>query len=249
MGGARRGQRTTPVVMFSIHETLQRRTMPAMAIHIHIRSARRTRVSAAVLLLSALFTLAPEGAAGQGRVRPRTAIADSLSYRIATFSPSNGPPGTPVVVSWQYLPARTPMRIGVGAQRIGFEALKEILSDDSGEFADVTIKIPEWARSNRPVHLIMFDFYFNPLAISSAFHVTDGNGMLVRAGRLQEARGSCAELLSNENQLYWLTGDTGAFQPGDRVVVQAKLADPAACGRGERDVVLQVAGVRRAIGS
>lgn len=248
MGGARRGQRTAPVVMFSALETLQRRTMPAMATHIHIRSARRMRVSAALLLLSALFTLAPEGAAGQGRVRPRTAIADSLAYRIATFSPSNGPPGTTVAVSWQYLPALTPMRIGVGAQRVGFETLKDVLSDKDGEFAD-TIKIPEWAGTNRPVHLIVFDFYFRPLAISSAFHVTDGNGMLVRTGRLQEAGGSCAELLSNENQLYWLTGDTGAFQPGDRVVVQAKLADPAACGRGERDVVLQVAGVRRAIGS
>ena len=212
-----------------------------MAIHIHVRSARRTRVSAALLLLSALFTLAPEGAAGQERVRPRTAIADSLAYRIATFSPSNGPPGTTVAVRWQYLPAITPMRVG-------FEVLKEVLSDEDGEFAD-TIKIPEWAGTNRPVLLIVFDFYFNPLAISSAFQVTDGNGILVRTGRLQEARGSCAELLSDENQLYWLTGDTGAFQPGDRVVVQAKLADPAACGRGERDVVLQVAGVRRAIGS
>jgi hypothetical protein len=99
--------------------------------------------------------------------------------------------------------------------------------------------------------LIVFDFYFNPLAISSAFQVTDANGMLVRTGRLQAATngGTCVELLTTENDHYWLTGDTGVFQPGDRVVVESKVGSPAACGRGERDVVLQVVGIRRGIGT
>jgi hypothetical protein len=97
--------------------------------------------------------------------------------------------------------------------------------------------------------LIVFDFYFNPLAISSAFQVTDANGVLVRTGRLQPPTGSCVELLTTENDHYWLTGDTGVFKPGDRVVVESKVGNPAACGRGERDVVLQVVGIRRGIGT
>jgi hypothetical protein len=140
------------------------------------------------------------------------------------------------------------MRIGVGAQRVGFEVLKEVLSDDKGVFAD-TIKIPDWSTNNRPVMLIVFDFYFNPLAISSAFQVTDADGMMVRTGRLQQPTGRCAELLSTENDKYWLTGDIGEFRPGDRVVVQTRLGKPTDCGRGERDVVLNVVGIRRGIGS
>ena len=211
-------------------------------------SAPRSRLPRPPLALVAVLAVMASELAGQERIRPRTSLADSLAYRIATFSPSSGPPGTTVNVRWERLPAITPMRIGVGAQRVGFEVLKEVLSDRRGEFTE-TITIPEWAGTTRPVVLIVFDFYFNPLAISSQFQVTDAAGNLVRTGRLQESTGRCAELVSDENQRYWLTGDIGSFQPGDRVVVQAKLATPLDCGLGERDVVLRATGVRRAIGS
>ena len=201
-----------------------------------------------LLFLAAVLAVTASDLAGQERVRPRTSLADSFSYRIATFMPSSGPPGTTVDVHWELLPAITPMRIGVGAQRVGFEVLKEVLSDRRGEFTE-TITIPEWADITRPVAFIVFDFYFNALAISSQFQVTAAAGNLMRAGRLQESTGPCAELLTDENQHYWLTGDIGSFQPGDQVVVQARLAAPSDCGLGERDVALRVTGVRRAIGS
>jgi hypothetical protein len=220
-----------------------------------VTSSSPARVVRALALFAILLSLSVSGLEAQlpspgERVRTRPSIADEFAYRIATFSPASGPPGTTVAVKWEYLPAITPMRIGVGAQRVGFEVLKEVLSDDKGVFAD-TIKIPEWASVNRPVMLIVFDFYFNPLAISSAFQVTDANGLLVRTGRLQESTGgsSCVELLTTENDHYWLTGDTGAFVPGDRVVVQSRVGSPTACGRGERDVVLQVVSIRRGIGT
>jgi hypothetical protein len=219
-----------------------------MAIHLALSSPARALRPLAPLALVLMLGFWADGLAAQERVRTRPSIADEFSYRIATFSPSSGPPGTTVAVKWEYLPAITPMRIGVGAQRVGFEVLKEVLSNDKGEFAD-TIKIPEWASTNRPVMLIVFDFYFNPLAISSAFQVTDANGQLVRTGRLQERTGTCAELLSTENDHYWLVGDIGEFRPGDRVVVESRLASPAECGRGERDVVLRVVRIRRGIGT
>src|SRR5688572_14670042 len=217
----------------------------------YVTSSSPARVVRALALFAVVLGIAATdlGAQQPGeRVRTRPSIADEFAYRIATFSPASGPPGTTVAVKWEYLPAITPMRIGVGAQRVGFEVLNEVLSDDKGVFAD-TIRIPEWASINRPVMLIVFDFYFNPLAISSAFQVTDVNGMLQRTGRLQEQTGRCAELLSTENDHYWLTGDIGEFRPGDRVVVQSKLGTPADCGVGERDVVLQVVGIRRGIGT
>ena len=216
--------------------------------HSQASSARLLRALVLFALLLGLTATRLEAQLPSPGERVRPSLAEDYSYRIATFSPSSGPPGTLVSVKWEFLPAITPMRIGVGAQRVGFEVLKEVLSDDKGVFSD-TIKIPEWASTNRPVMLIVFDFYFNPLAISSAFQVTDANGVLVRTGRLQPKTGQCAELLSTENDHYWLTGDIGAFQPGDRVVVESKVGNPAACGRGERDVVLQVTSIRRGIGT
>ena len=207
------------------------------------------RILGSLLLLLAGSALLPETVSGQEpeRVRPRTSLADSFAYRTATFEPSSGPPGTKVAVRWEFLPAITPMRLGVGAQRVGFEVLTEVLSDEKGQFAD-TIRIPEWADTSRPVMLVVFDFYFNPLAISSAFQVTDANGMVSRTGRLQEQTGRCAELLTTDGDRYYLKGDASAYAPGDRVVVSARLAKPSDCGRGERDVALEVVGIRRAIG-
>ena len=102
------------------------------------------------------------------------------------------------------------MRLGVGAQRVGFEVLSEVLSDERGEFTD-TITIPEWAQTDRPVMLVVFDFYFNPLAISSGFQVTDANGVILRTGELKEPSGKCAVLEGEGGAIYYLTGNSGDF--------------------------------------
>jgi hypothetical protein len=184
-----------------------------------------TRFSARLLGALALALLAlrlalPTEAAGQSernRVNTR-AVQDSFAYRIATFTPSSGPPGTLVAVRWQYLPAITPVRLGVGAQRVGFEVLKEILTSRTGEFYD-TIKVPDWAESNRPHMLVVLDFYFRPLAISSAFQVTTPEGTLSREGRLMEGAGSCAVMQAEGSEFYYLSGDMKGLKTGDRARV------------------------------
>ena len=205
-----------------------------------------------VLLLSvvALRLSLPADLAGQSernRVNTR-AVQDSFAYRIATFSPASGPPGTLVSVRWQYLPAITPVRLGVGAQRVGFEVLREILTSNEGEFTD-TIRVPEWAESNRPHMLVVLDFYFRPLAVSSAFQVTAADGSLSREGRLMDGAGNCAVMQAEGGEFYYLSGDMKGLKAGDRAIVTGKLGERSLCNAGEREVTIRVTEVRRPFGS
>jgi hypothetical protein len=198
----------------------------------------------------ALGLALPSGLAGQNdrnRVNTR-AVADSFAYRIATFSPSSGPPGTLVAVRWQYLPAITPVRLGVGAQRVGFEVLREILTDAQGEFSD-TIRVPTWAEANRPHMLVVLDFYFRPLAVSSAFQVTNPDGTLSRDGRLMEAAGKCAVLQAEGGEFYYLSGDMKDLKPGDRAIVDGTLGERSLCDAGDREVTIKVSRVRKPFGT
>ena len=199
------------------------------------------------VLLLAISLAYPATAFGQNRrsINPQ-ALADSFAYRSATFTPTSGPPGTVVTVRWQSLPALTPVRLGLGALHVGFESLKDILTDQSGEFTD-TIVIPEWARSNRAHSLLVQDIYFRPLALSTNFLVTDPDGTLSREGRMIEGTDGCAALVGEEGERYNLIGDVQGLEVGARVIARGTLAEPTACGEG-KDVTILITNIRRGIG-
>ncbi|MSR35640.1 MAG: hypothetical protein EXR95_03200 [Gemmatimonadetes bacterium] len=214
------------------------------------RSTGRLLGALAVSLLALRLALPGDlGAQDNPRERVNTrAVADSFAYRIATFTPASGPPGTLVMVRWQYLPAITPIRLGVGAQRVGFEVLREILTTEQGEFND-TIRVPAWAESNRPHMLVVLDFYFRPLAVSSAFQVLGPDGMLSREGKLMEGDGKCAVMQAEGGEFYYLAGDMKGLKAGDRAIVKGTLGDRALCNGGEREVTIKVNEVRRPFGT
>lgn len=211
-----------------------------------LRSRSRILGSFPVLLLA--FGLGcPVKAFGQGRTNvPTRATADSLAYRIATFTPTSGPAGTVVMVRWQSLPAITPVRLGLGALHVGFESMKEVLTDRFGELRD-TIVIPEWAKSNRPHALLVQDLYFHTLAVSSDFLVTDPDGTLSREGRIAVGSDRCAALSGAEGEIYNLIGDTQGIELGARAIVRGTLADASLCGGGE-DVTIRITNIRRGFG-
>ena len=213
----------------------------------HVVRTRLLRSLPVLPLVMGLTLLSAGAAQGQARIDPNE-VAARFGYRVATFSPTSGPPGTEVSVQWEYLPAVTPMRLGVGALRVGFEVLKDILSDSIGEFSE-TIRIPDWSESSRPLMLIVFDFYFRPLAISSGFQVTQTDGTLSREGRVAESSARCTVLRGEGGASYFLIGKTVELQPNDRVTVIGTLADPTACGGGEEAVTIRVSQVRRGRGT
>ena len=193
----------------------------------------RFTASVAVASLALSMTALVHPLAAQiGGTRVQAPGADRITRRLQTISPRSGPPGTMVTVASGLMPHITPVRVGMGATRIGFEALAELLTSTTGEFS-VNVTVPEWARWDRNHRFILFDFYFNPIAASDAFFVTDANGRLRREGRIDAAGPRCVQVRDVDGELFALLGEAATlsrFRQGDRVVVTGTLVETTECG-------------------
>jgi hypothetical protein len=148
------------------------------------------------------------------------------------MEPSSGSAGATITVSTDQntMPYITPVRLGVGALRVGFETVAEFETSLQGNFS-VPAKLPDWVTTDRSIRFVLFDFYFNPIAMSDAFYVTDANGQLQRQGQVSAgSKEGCLMLSDRDGDLYVLTGATTDLKLGDNVYVQAKIATPGPCG-------------------
>ena len=166
----------------------------------------------------------------RGRVVPETAL-DSVGRRIEFVSPRSGPPGTVVTLRTANMPGATPVRIGVGAIRFGFEEVAQAMTSNRGEL-ELTVEVPAWARHDLAHFFIVFDFYFVPIALSHAFHVTDQDGIIQREGRITDEGVECLALRGDDGVLYTLAGDVSELRTGDTVVVNGTLAETSFCMQG-----------------
>ncbi len=175
--------------------------------------------------------------------RGRVAVADSalgsIARRIESMSPGSGPPGTVVTLRSTNMPAITPVRIGVGALRFGFEEVAQVMTSDRGVLS-ITVEVPEWAQRDLIHRFIVFDFYFNPIALSDIFHVTDANGMVQRRGQLTDEGVECPVLRGDDGVLYTLTGSLAEFKAGDEVVVEGTLPEASICMQGTTIQVVRI---------
>lgn len=175
--------------------------------------------------------------------RPRQALReaqlDSIMRRVEVMVPKSGAPGTTVTLRSGGMPALTPLRIGVGAVRFGFEEVGQVLTDLKGEFS-LAVTVPSWARRDLTHRFIVFDFYFRPIALSDVFYVTGPNGTLVREGEVMTG-GRCPVLRGDDGVLYTLAGDVQEFEAGGRVVVEGKIAEASACTQGTAIEVIRIA--------
>jgi hypothetical protein len=156
--------------------------------------------------------------------------------------PLSGAPGTMVLLRTGGMPHLTPLRIGVGAVRFGFEEVGQVLSNERGEFS-LEVAVPAWARRDLIHRFIVFDFYFVPIALSPVFHVTDAEGLVARAGELSRDRSGCAALRTDDGLSYGLAGDLSAFRTGSRVLVEGRIRGSPACAQG---ITLEAVRVRPA---
>ena len=198
----------------------------------------RRRLSAPAACLSFLLVLPTLG------VQPldgqqRGAVPDGvhgMQSRPVALSPGSGPPGTPVTIRGSFLPAITPVQVALGGTQSGFEALKLVLTTRGGELEEVA-EIPDWARHDRAHRFIIFDAYFNPLATSGLFHVTDAEGMIQRQGVIEEVSANCVLFMGDDQERYGLVGAGAGLSAGDTVVVEGRFAESRSCGNG---LVVQV---------
>jgi hypothetical protein len=204
------------------------------------RSSRRL-LAAARSSWAALFLalLAAPQVTAQAAGRVEVSRAETINRRLQAISPRFGPPGTQVTVASGLMPAITPVRVGIGATRIGFETLAELLTTPQGEFS-VPVVVPQWATTDRSHRFILFDFYFNPIAMSDAFFVTDANGVFRRTGRVLREGVPCVSLRDVDGETYVLVGDTAGLAEGARVTVEGKLAESSGCGVGDAIGILRV---------
>jgi hypothetical protein len=175
--------------------------------------------------------------------RGRVAVPDSTLHAVArgveSMAPRSGPPGTTVTLRSTNMPAITPVRIGVGALRFGFEEVAQVMTTNRGVLS-TTVVVPEWAQRDLIHRFIVFDFYFNPIALSDIFHVTDADGMVERRGRLTDEGVECPALRGDDGVLYTLTGDLSAFKAGDEVLVEGSLPEMSICQQGTTIQVVRI---------
>jgi hypothetical protein len=192
----------------------------------HARRTLRSTVPATLLTLLAVGV--PEEGAAQDPDPPL--IGDMIQRRIESVEPRSGPPGTTVHVSSVEMPMITPMWIGIGASRIGFEAFQQLMTDMDGTFG-MSVEIPPWAQWDRVHNFLAFDLYFRPIALSAPFHVTNEEGMVRRTGRILDAPAGCLGLEDDDGVRYALRGVApGDFNPGDQVTVEGSIVLEATCG-------------------
>ncbi len=193
--------------------------------------ARSTLFLAAALTL---LTATPPGAAAQRKF----ATVDSLRH-IQSVEPRTGPPGTVVKVYTENLPLQARIHVGVGAMRAGFEALAEGTQEMWGEVS-ATVRIPDYATWERPLVFIVFNGIFTPIGISDPFHVTNGEGLVQRRGRITDEGLGCVTLRDGDQYMYALTGELGDLTPGDEVVVEGTVTVDGPCEGADQIAVVNL---------
>ena len=150
--------------------------------------------------------------------------------RSVSASARVGSPGTQVTVRGRDLPGVTPVHVGIGGIRSGFEDLSLSLTDEFGEL-EVSVEVPDWAQPNRIHRFIIFDVYFRPIAYSKEFYVTDAEGLIWRRGEITHRNTRCAVLLTGEGEDYVLIGDVEVLRIGAEYNVRGRVGDDAErCG-------------------
>lgn len=163
-------------------------------------------------------------------------LLDSALSRPHSVEPGSGPPGTRVTVHMERLPAVSPLWLGIGATRAGFEALTMVLTTPRGDFTQ-EVEVPAWAGRDRSTAFIVFDPYFRPLALTRPFHVTGVDGSILRQGQLGPRAESCRQMLGEDGVAYALTGDLAAAAPAGREVIVEGTLDPGTACAGTRATI------------
>lgn len=199
-----------------------------------------TRHSLAAPVLCSAILAGPLALSAQDPDPDLPHVRESVLRRIESIEPRAGPAGTQVRVSSAEMPMITPIWVGIGASRVGFEAFHDLMTGMDGKFA-VEVEVPAWAQWDRPHTFIAFDIYFRPLALSDPFHVTNEEGLVRRTGRVREASAGCLGLRDQDDVRYALEGvPPNSVAVGDTVVVEGRIVLESRCDVPQTIVVTSI---------
>lgn len=155
-------------------------------------------------------------------------------------TPRGGPAGTEVDLTLLALPPATVVLVGFGSLSAGaHELLGEAVTDGEGA-ASVRVRVPEWAEAGQNGFFFWAYADQRPRGLSDPWFVTTADGTVRIRGRVTDEGERCLALRDARDDLYTLTGETGALAPGAEVAITGTLGDPAACGQGVTVAVRQV---------
>lgn len=156
---------------------------------------------------------------------------EDLLRRPTAIHPVSGPPGTMVTIRGLHLPAITPVNIGFGGTRSGFEGLAFVLTNREG-IVEEAVEVPDWADHSRIHRFIIFDAYFEPIAMTALFHVTDEGGRIRREGAVSRSGPTCGQVTGEDGEEYHLLDQPGTLAVGESVVMEGRVVDSSRCGDG-----------------
>jgi hypothetical protein len=159
--------------------------------------------------------------------------------RVDSIIPQSGPVGTEVVLKAWSMPAITPLRVGFGST-LGFEAYDMVLSTDKGELT-MRATVPAWATWDKTYRLIVFNVYFQPIALSDPFYVTNAEGLLMRRGVVSREKPECVTFTDTGGEVHSLTGEIAALKTGDVASIEGTFTGASKCATG---AAIRVARIR-----
>jgi hypothetical protein len=188
-------------------------------------------------LIAAIILIGTIGRSSYAVTSPQEPVpqehTNARAGRVVEINPRTGPPGTEVTLKIGGMPSLTPVQLAIGATRSGFEAIALGFTTIDGDL-EAALVVPDWAKPEQTHRFIVFNLYFSAiLAESPIFHVTDGDGRVVRAGTIGSAGAGCPTLQGDDGERYRLRGATGNLQAGAHVRLEGLLTeDDAGCGEG-----------------
>ena len=174
-------------------------------------------------------------------------VGGTQASGVATALAKSGVVGSRIPVTTENLPATVSAQINFGALQDGFEVIETGWVDGSGRFdgrETLMVRIPSWARTDRPYLLIVSDLQYNALAPAEMVHPTDAQGRVQRRGTVKW-NSTCPTLTGQADELYFLTGDVGGLASGEEVRVTGRLLHDTQCGPGTTLAVESVRAVGR----
>ncbi len=150
--------------------------------------------------------------------------------KVDSIIPQSGPVGSEVVLKAWTMPAVTPLRVGFGAYT-GFEAYDMVMSTEKGELT-MRATVPPWASWDKSYRLIVFNVYFQPIALSDPFYVTSPEGMIFRRGVISRENPECVTITEGNGEVHSLTGEIATLKTGDVASLEGVYVGNSRCVSG-----------------
>jgi LysM repeat protein len=102
---------------------------------------------------------------------------------------------------------------------------------------DVAVDLPEWARPGQQIYFGVQSRDGRERAVADAYQIAGRQGRGERgqvsiSGTLTRQGVECPTMRGDDGRTYSLAGDIRGFRPGDRVVVEGRIAEMSFCQQG-----------------